>query len=337
MPGDVDRRGRDVLGEVVEVEARPVGQRGQAGQVLVLGLERAARPGVEDRVPAVDAGARGVDRQAEPERAQRDARQERAARQLQQRRPGGGEPAERRRGGDGPGAHARHPAHHERRRRRAEHGAGPLDEQRRRPSNRAASSSVPSSSRRSVTRATLCDPGHVRRPVLVVLAAAALSGCGSETVHELPPAAEPAHAPALTAAPAGRVVRVGAAPEGLAADPGTHTFAVALRDPDELALVDARVRPGARARPAARRPAPPRLRRRRRDVPGPGRDRPAARSRSRRRGAVVSDVAVGDHPHDVAAVGGRTFVGNERANTVSVIEGVASGREVRASPRSRAG
>jgi DNA-binding beta-propeller fold protein YncE len=50
----------------------------------------------------------------------------------------------------------------------------------------------------------------------VIAAAAAVAGCGSETVHELPPAAGPARAPALTAPPAGRVVAAGRAPASLA-------------------------------------------------------------------------------------------------------------------------
>ena len=80
----------------------------------------------------------------------------------------------------------------------------------------------------------------MRHVALLLVAAAATSGCGSELVHELPPAAEPARSPALTATPAGRLVTVGSAPEGLAADPVSHTFAVATREPSRLDLVDAR-------------------------------------------------------------------------------------------------
>lgn len=73
-----------------------------------------------------------------------------------------------------------------------------------------------------------------------VAAAAAVAGCGSETVHELPPAAEPARAPALTAAPAGRVVAVGSAPAALrAAATGRPSSTVSGR---ALAILAARDR-----------------------------------------------------------------------------------------------
>ena len=46
-------------------------------------------------------------------------------------------------------------------------------------------------------------------------------------------------------------------------------------------------------------------------------------------GTVRTDVLTGHWPHDAAAVAGRVFVGDERANTVSVIEGAQAHREVR--------
>ena len=80
----------------------------------------------------------------------------------------------------------------------------------------------------------------VRRALAAAtLACAALAaGCGSAPPSELPPAAEPASSPPTTAPPAGRIVRVGNRPEGIAADPVTGRFAVGLRDPALLALVD---------------------------------------------------------------------------------------------------
>jgi hypothetical protein len=157
--------------------------------------------------------------------------------------------------------------------------------------------------------------------VLGLLAAVAVAGCGSESVHELPHAAEPARAPALTAAPAGRVVVVGRAPEGVAAEPGTHTFAVAVRDPDQLALVDART---GRVRRRVALPGGPRHL----TTAGAAFVVPAETAGRALTvtpaGRITADVAVGDHPHDAAALTGRTFVGNERANTVSVLDG---GRE----------
>jgi sugar lactone lactonase YvrE len=154
----------------------------------------------------------------------------------------------------------------------------------------------------------------------VIAAAGAVAGCGSETVHELPAAAEPARAPALTAPPAGRVVAVGRAPEGLAADPATHTFGVALRDPDQLALVDAR---SGRVRDRVALPGGPRHL-----APAAAPDAFLVPAETGGRaltvtatGRVTADVAVGGHPHDATALAGRAFVGNERGNSVSVLDG----------------
>src|SRR5919108_832634 len=74
------------------------------------------------------------------------------------------------------------------------------------------------------------------RLTAAVATLALLAGCGSS--GRLPPAAEPARAPALGESPAGIVVRVGHKPEGLAFDPVTGLLAVGLNDPDTLALVD---------------------------------------------------------------------------------------------------
>ena len=71
-----------------------------------------------------------------------------------------------------------------------------------------------------------------------LLLLALLAGCGSAPPEELPPAAEPASSPPLTARPDGRLVPVGHKPEGAVADPETGLVAVGLRAPDELALVD---------------------------------------------------------------------------------------------------
>jgi DNA-binding beta-propeller fold protein YncE len=75
---------------------------------------------------------------------------------------------------------------------------------------------------------------------VIAAAVAALTGCGSAPVDELPPAAGPDASPPLAERPAGRVVPVGNGPEGVAADPVTGLVAVGLRDPAALALVDAR-------------------------------------------------------------------------------------------------
>lgn len=75
----------------------------------------------------------------------------------------------------------------------------------------------------------------------VLLASCALVGCGSMTVHELPPAAEPPRSPPAAAPPAGRVVAVGTGPEGIAADPRSGLVAT-LDAGSKLAVVSVRER-----------------------------------------------------------------------------------------------
>jgi DNA-binding beta-propeller fold protein YncE len=161
----------------------------------------------------------------------------------------------------------------------------------------------------------------VRRLVSVAAVAAAVCGCGSATdVSELPPAAEPDTSPPLEARPAGRVVPVGNRPEGVAADPVTGLVAVGLRDPAELALVDAgsgRVRtrvplPGAPRHLSLAGPGGPVL------VPTEPGD---ALSRVALPGGTIDSVAVGSFPHDAVAAGGRVFAADERGSTVSVVDG----------------
>ncbi|WP_187368848.1 YncE family protein [Baekduia soli] len=148
----------------------------------------------------------------------------------------------------------------------------------------------------------------------VVLAAA---GCGSETVHELPPAAEPARSPVPATTPAGEVLPAGPGAEGIAVDPVTHTIAVGVRAPAALILL----RPGAATpRRVVALGSPPRhlaydAATERFLVPTEGDDRlvqvtPAGAAQA---------AAVGAQPHDAAALAGSIFVGDERGNTVSVV------------------
>jgi DNA-binding beta-propeller fold protein YncE len=156
------------------------------------------------------------------------------------------------------------------------------------------------------------------RIALAVLLAALFAGCGSETVHQLPPAAEPPQSPPLTAQPAGRVTKVGNQPEGVAVDPLSGRVAVALRDPSQLALVDERSGrvarrvklPGAARHVALAAPGGPVL------VPAETADRLLAVDPSS--GAVLANVPTGAHPHDVTAADGAWFVGDEGGNRVSV-------------------
>lgn len=160
------------------------------------------------------------------------------------------------------------------------------------------------------------------RRALAPLAALLLGGCGSASVHELPPAAEPQRAPVAATAAAGRVVKVGPGPEGLAVDPRTGRAAVALRDGAHatLAIVDTgsgrvlhRVAlPGA-PRHLAWDVAPGAFL-----VPAEPANRLLAVTPT---GRVLSDSRVGAYPHDVAAAGARVFAGDERADAVTILRG----------------
>jgi DNA-binding beta-propeller fold protein YncE len=153
----------------------------------------------------------------------------------------------------------------------------------------------------------------------VVCVLVVVTGCGSESVHELPPAAEPPRSPPLAERPAGHVERIGGEPEGIVADSVTGRVAVALRDPGRLALLDAasgrvvrRVTlPGAARHLALALPGGPVL------VPTEDADRLVAIDL--RSGLVLRSVRVGERPHDAAAVGGSWFVGDEGGNEVSVV------------------
>ena len=169
----------------------------------------------------------------------------------------------------------------------------------------------------------------MRRALPITIAALVLAGCGSEDdPRTFPPAAEPARSPVPAERPAGRVVRIGNKPEGIAVDARTGIVAVALTDPDELALVDAdtlRVRrriplPGAPRHLRLAAPGGPVL------VPAESGDRlvevalPSGRSRVTK---------VGDGPHDADAAGGRFFAGDEFGSTLSLVE---DGRRLRQVP-----
>jgi DNA-binding beta-propeller fold protein YncE len=151
------------------------------------------------------------------------------------------------------------------------------------------------------------------------LAIAALAGCGSEAVRDLPPAAEPPSSPPLSARPAGHVVTIGRGAEGVAADPDSGRVAVALRRPARLAILDGRsgrvVRvlrlPGAARHLTLAKPGGLLL------VPAEDADRLLAVDL--RTARVVSSVAAGRQPHDAASVGASWFVGDELGARVSVV------------------
>lgn len=176
---------------------------------------------------------------------------------------------------------------------------------------------------------------RARALAALVAASAGLGACGSATIGDLPPAAEPARAPEPTKAPSGEVIRIGALPEGVVIDPRTHVAAVALRDPDRLRLI-----PLTRDAGGERRPV--------RDVGLPGAPRHLSLRTTPRgtqalvpaetgRRAVVVDlpsgrvsatIPTGDHPHDIAPIiGDRLAIGDERANTATIASGATGAVE----------
>jgi DNA-binding beta-propeller fold protein YncE len=158
------------------------------------------------------------------------------------------------------------------------------------------------------------------------LAAAGLAGCGSSA--ELPPAAEPAKSPVAERAPAGSVVPIGHKPEGLVADVQTGLLAVGLTRPDRLALVDMRTLRLVRAVDLPGAPRHLALARRGGPVLVPAENSDQLVEVPLRRGPIRT-VRVGRQPHDAAAAAGRTFVGDELGDTLSV---VARGRVIRELP-----
>jgi DNA-binding beta-propeller fold protein YncE len=156
-------------------------------------------------------------------------------------------------------------------------------------------------------------------PALVTVLVAGPLGCG-EGVPSLPPAAEPARSPPLTAPPAGETVALlGGLVEGLAVDPRTRLAAAITRDPQALTLVELDSGLIARRVPLPAvgrhlelaRPGGPVL------VPVEGAD------------VLITvplpdgpplQTPVGDFPHDVAVAGARAFVADEMGDTITVVE-----------------
>ena len=175
-----------------------------------------------------------------------------------------------------------------------------------------------------------------RRFILVSLAAILLASVGCNPGQgapnqgadskKPPPAPEPAEAPPLDKKPAGKVVKVGNSPEGVAADPETGLAAVGLRNPDELALVD-----GESGEVVRKTELPESARHLDISAPGGPVLVPAEGSDSLAQvglpdGEIASETPVGDFPHSAAAASnGRIFVVNEMGSTASVIE---DGREL---------
>jgi DNA-binding beta-propeller fold protein YncE len=138
----------------------------------------------------------------------------------------------------------------------------------------------------------------------------------------LPPAAEPQSAPPQTAELPGRIVPVGASPEGVVVDPITRTVAVAKRDPNELVLLNADtgeiVRrigiPGFARHLQLAAPGGPIL------VPVESIN--ALIRVNLPSGQTEPPISTGTVPHDAAqAQNGAVFVANELGGTVTVLNG----------------
>ena len=134
-------------------------------------------------------------------------------------------------------------------------------------------------------------------------------------------AAEPAEAESTATKPAGEVVPVGNAPEGVVFDPTTRLVVVSSRNPNAIELVDGRTGHAVRtlSLPSAARhlqlaaPGGPVL------VPAERADELVKVGLSD--GEIASRTKVGKFPHDAAQYDGRSFVTNEFGDTISVVEG----------------
>ncbi len=164
----------------------------------------------------------------------------------------------------------------------------------------------------------LCRP---KLRVAIAGLVVALSACSPDGPPPRTDVPEPAVSPVPSEAPAGRVVPLAGQPEGLVVDGPTRTIAAGVRNPDGLALIDVDTGVERARRPFAgsprhlqlARPGGPVL------VPAEGTDR--LYQVALPDGALVGDVGVGRQPHDATTAGSRTFVGDELADQVSVVEG----------------
>ncbi len=194
---------------------------------------------------------------------------------------------------------------------------------------------------------------RIRRCVQVVAAAVAvaLAGCGQHSgaptgsrpppatttgivppgvatqgsrppAGKLPPAAEPQSAPAPNQPAPGRILDVGKSPEGVVVDAATRTVAVAVRDPDQLVLLDADS-----AVITGRIPLPGSVRHLRLAADGgpvlvPVETANALVRVDLRNKTATPPIITGTSPHDAAvASNGSVFVSNELGGTVAVLRG----------------
>lgn len=166
-------------------------------------------------------------------------------------------------------------------------------------------------------------------PSLIAIVVTVLVSCGPEQgdsqqtsfEEDAPPADGSGEATQTEEEPAGEVIEIGGAPEGIVADPETGLVAVGLRDPDRLVLVDGSSGDVVRDVELPESPRHLSL-----TAPGgsvlvPAEDSDALVQVSLPEGEVLDEIPVGTSPHDAAATpNGRIFVGNEYGDTVSVVE-----------------
>lgn len=179
-------------------------------------------------------------------------------------------------------------------------------------------------------------PRLAARAIAATLActgALAIVACGSDE-EGFPPPAEPAASPQLSTDPAGIVIDLdGGEAEGITADPQTGTVVVATRDPDRLFLV---------SEPTAARPRITEVKipesPRHIQLAAPGGPALATAERTDQLLEInlpdgdLRTTKVGDFPHDAGADPAdprRIYVGDEGADTVSVVE---DGRRTRTVP-----
>ena len=162
--------------------------------------------------------------------------------------------------------------------------------------------------------------GHRRDVALAcVVGAAVLAGCGGAATRrtQLPAAPEPASSPPLTQPPAGRVIAVEGAPEGVVVGQG-GAIALALRNPPALAVFDSaptatfrRVKLAGAARHLALTADARTV-----IIPAETADRVVEVSLAKRR--VVRSTPVGRQPHDAIEADGAIIASDELAGQVSV-------------------
>lgn len=140
------------------------------------------------------------------------------------------------------------------------------------------------------------------------------AGCGGDDV---PAAAEPPVSPPLARAPAGTTFDVGSEPEGLVVN--GDIAAVVTRDPSALTQVSLDDQAVTR-----RTPLPATARHLAVASPGGPVLIPVEQSdeliEAQLGGDRTRSIAVGDHPHDAVAAGGRIFVGDEFSDQVTVLD-----------------